>query len=414
MNLKRAITYSSLATASKMMGILVLNKILAITIGPSGYAVLGQFQNFLQIAQVFGSAGFNNGVVKYTAQYSRRQKRQIIVWSTSIYFTIFCSLVVGAIIFSASSQIAKMIQPNLTPLNIKILAISIVFISLNFLMLSILNGLNSLARYALMIASNTLISLIVVSIGAVYWGISGALNSLSVFHIVCFFVNILVISSTKSFRLSRPRINWMILKRLFSFSIMTVASVLCMPLALIVLRGIVSQDLGVEYAGYWEGMWRFSMAFMMLFTTTLSVYFLPRFSKANKSLEIRKELVIAVKYIFPIIIILSLLSYYFRSFIISFLFSYEFIAMEQLFGFQLAGDTIKFLGWMFGYLLIAKAQAIKFITLEILFSISFLVISVYFLRIFGFVGLSQGYLINNTLYLISVLYVSRSFYLERG
>ena len=47
----------------------VVVKIIAIYVGPSGLAFIGQFQNFLSILMSFATGAINSGVVKYTAEY---------------------------------------------------------------------------------------------------------------------------------------------------------------------------------------------------------------------------------------------------------------------------------------------------------------------------------------------------------
>ncbi|MEL6948786.1 MAG: DegT/DnrJ/EryC1/StrS family aminotransferase [Pseudomonadota bacterium] len=67
----------------KMLTLLGLNKILAIYVGPAGYAVLGQFQNAVQMITTLASGAINTGVTKYTAEYGEDAPRQHAVWRTA-------------------------------------------------------------------------------------------------------------------------------------------------------------------------------------------------------------------------------------------------------------------------------------------------------------------------------------------
>lgn len=71
-------------------------------------------------------------------------------------------------------------------------------------------------------------------------------------------------------------------------------------------------------------------------------------------------------FITPLLIIMSSTIYILRGFIIELLFSKEFIQMEILFKWQLFGDILKIISWLFSYVLIAKAKAKLFIITEIL------------------------------------------------
>jgi len=48
---------------------LITSKVLAIFIGPGGLALVGNLRNFLTSIESVATLGFQNGVVKYIAQY---------------------------------------------------------------------------------------------------------------------------------------------------------------------------------------------------------------------------------------------------------------------------------------------------------------------------------------------------------
>lgn len=60
---------NAIAVVIKMITMLGINKILAVYVGPAGYAALGQFQNAVQMIATFGSGAINTGVTKYTAEH---------------------------------------------------------------------------------------------------------------------------------------------------------------------------------------------------------------------------------------------------------------------------------------------------------------------------------------------------------
>ncbi len=66
-----------------MLTLLGINKILAVYVGPAGYATLGQFQNAVQMISTLASGAINTGVTKYTAEYHEDDERQRAVWRTA-------------------------------------------------------------------------------------------------------------------------------------------------------------------------------------------------------------------------------------------------------------------------------------------------------------------------------------------
>jgi PST family polysaccharide transporter len=75
-----------------------INKILAIYVGPSGYALVGQFQNFIQIITTFGGGAINTGVTKYTAEYEGRTKAQQNLWSTALIISAIGSILMMLVV----------------------------------------------------------------------------------------------------------------------------------------------------------------------------------------------------------------------------------------------------------------------------------------------------------------------------
>src|SRR4051794_957033 len=71
---------------------LVLNKVLAIYVGPSGYAVIGQFQNAVSMAVTFATGAIQTGVTKFTAEYHDDDARQRALWRTAGTMVLLASL----------------------------------------------------------------------------------------------------------------------------------------------------------------------------------------------------------------------------------------------------------------------------------------------------------------------------------
>lgn len=61
MNLVKTSLLNGIAVAIKMLTLLGLNKLLAVYVGPGGYAAIGQFQNVVQMLTTFASGAINNG-----------------------------------------------------------------------------------------------------------------------------------------------------------------------------------------------------------------------------------------------------------------------------------------------------------------------------------------------------------------
>lgn len=188
---------------------------------------------------------------------------------------------------------------------------------------------------------------------------------------------------------------------------MTLTTALTVPIVQMLLRGYVIAEISPIEAGWWEGMQRISNMYLMVITTSFSVYYLPRLSEITDVKELRHEIIKSYKVIVPILLLGFSLIYIMRFFVIKLLFTPDFMPMSHLFAWQLAGDFFKICSWLIAYLMVAKAMLKMFIITEIIFSVNRLVISLLLVNINGIIGLTQGYLIDYILYMVVILIALR-------
>ena len=239
MNLVRTSLWNGVAVSIKFVSALAINKILALFVGPAGYALVGQFQNAVAIVVTFSTGAVNTGVTKHTAEYFDDVEQKRRLWRTA-----------GTLIISASIVMASLIALFSTPLAILFLhspeyqlvfiwlAISLVFISLNGFLLAILNGMKDVRRY---VVSNILGSVFgLVIIGGMSWqlGLTGALIALSVNQAAVFFVTAAQIRSASWFRFEDMfgAIDKTELRRLSKFALMAATTAIVVPVCLILIR----------------------------------------------------------------------------------------------------------------------------------------------------------------------------------
>lgn len=83
----KAIFLTTISTVVKVLSGVIINKFISLYIGPSGLAIIGQFQNISGIIQTVASGGLTNGVVKYTAENSSKNS----LWSSALKITMTLS-----------------------------------------------------------------------------------------------------------------------------------------------------------------------------------------------------------------------------------------------------------------------------------------------------------------------------------
>jgi polysaccharide transporter, PST family len=88
--------------------------------------------------------------------------------------------------------------------------------------------------------------------------------------------------------------------------------------------------------------------------------------------------------------------------IINLLFTSQFMAMRNLFAWQLAGDVVKMAGWLLAILFWAKGMAKWFIVTELYFSLQYVLLAYLCVNTYGLQGACIAYFINYTSYFAAV------------
>lgn len=106
MTLIKTSVLNGFAVVVKMLTLLGINKILAVYVGPSGYAALGQFQNAVQMITTFASGAINIGVTKYTAEFHADERQQVKVWKTAGTIVLLSSLTASLLVALFNRELA--------------------------------------------------------------------------------------------------------------------------------------------------------------------------------------------------------------------------------------------------------------------------------------------------------------------
>jgi PST family polysaccharide transporter len=173
------------------------------------------------------------------------------------------------------------------------------------------------------------------------------------------------------------------------------------------IRDHLSSHLDLASAGYWQASWKVSEIYLMLVTTTLSVYYLPRLAEIRTATDLRVEIMKVYRFVMPVVTVGAITIFVLRDFIINTLFTSDFLPMRELFTWQLTGDVIKIGSWILAYIMLGRAMVKVFVITEISFSISFVLISWALIEMYGLVGVSMAYVINYLLYWICMGYLVR-------
>jgi PST family polysaccharide transporter len=399
---------NAIAVGVKMITLLAINKVLAIYVGPAGYAALGQFQNAVQMISTLASGAINTGVTKYTAEYKDDELKQRNLWKTAGSIALTGSLALSILVLIFNDRLAMWFLADATLGSVFIwFAATLVLFVFNGLFLAILNGKKEINKYVAANIAGSIFAIIVTTIMVINYGAYGALVALAVYQSLTFIVTYYICYKSSWFKLNYfyGAIDKKITIDLSKFALMALVSAICTPLAHIFIRNHLVSQLGWSSAGYWEAMYRLSSAYLLFVTTTLGLYYLPRLSELKETKEIISEIKIGYKFILPIACLSGLIIYGLRDVLIRLLFTEDFISIKDLFAWQLIGDTMKIGSWILSFLMLAKGYAKEFIVTEIIFTFSFYRLVCYFVDRFGLEGVVIAHALNYLLYWIAIVVI---------
>lgn len=397
-----AITTTGFTAVLQLLSGVIINKIIALKIGPSGIAMLGQFANFRDMMTRFGTGSIGQGVTKYVADSDYKDEEVI---TTASLFTLIVSLFIGLIILICSKFLSVFLfKTSEYQFVFYIFALTLTFFSLNNLLISIINGKRKFVFLARIKIANSIISLTISSLLSWFYLLEGALIAMAINTSIVFIVSLVMYFRNGDLFIKVSKYYWslLILKKLLGFTLMTLTGVLLKPLIELFLRNYIIENASVLEAGLWESMKRISLYYTQIITVALGAYYLPKLSSLTENSAIRQEIFKGIKLVMPLFVILALFLYFTKGFVISFLFTEEFIAIKPLFLPQLIGDFFMLLSFMVAYLLIAKAMTKLFIITQVTMAAIRIILSVVFFNTWALEGILWA---NAMVYLINTFWV---------
>nr|MCR4942484.1 hypothetical protein [Campylobacter sp.] len=108
MTLIKTSILTGISTGIKAISLFLINKIIAIYIGPNGLALVGQLQNFIAMITTFSNGAITSGIVKYTAEFKTMQEKAKI-FSTSIGISLICSFILSLTLIIFANYFSNLI-----------------------------------------------------------------------------------------------------------------------------------------------------------------------------------------------------------------------------------------------------------------------------------------------------------------
>jgi PST family polysaccharide transporter len=380
---------------------LLRNKLIALYLGASGLGVWGLYLGFTEMIQGLSSLGLEKSGVKQIAEnHLDAKKRNLtiqVVKLSVLSFSILCSSI--AAIFS--SYFSESIFGSLEYKNgILICCVVICINSLFSAYKSILNGLREIKKLAYSQLLGVLIGNIIVFALVPFFD-----ESLIPIYFLIIAISSLVPSFifVKSLNLSFSKMSFKefveSLSTLMKVGMAFWFSAVFMALMTYLTKIFLKEELSVSIVGVYQASWTISNLYIGIILSSMGVDFFPKICrvitdkvKVNTMLneQIEFGLLISIPFIIGIFI--------FAPYLLTLLYSSEFVEGASIIRWQLLGVITRLLGFPFGYALMAKGKVKKYMIAQFLFSGLNYVLLVLLVLNIGYVALGFNYFIAYFIY----------------
>ena len=384
MTLFKTSFWMGILTLLKAICTYVMWKIIAVRVGPSGIALIEQFQNFIQVSRVSVPSGINEGVVKYTSEHREDflKKSDILsnaMWVNSIICFVSCA---ALIIFSKDFSMLIFKSAHYQKMII-LVAAGVFLFMLNSFGMSILNAEMEIKKYTLCSTVNIVFNFITTTSLVVFFGLTGGLIGFAVNQTVTALFVIYLVTRAKWFRITFffSKMNLVASKKLITYSLIPLSAALIGPIAGLITINYVAHMLTWTGAGYWQSIMRLSEGYITLMAMLFGFYFLPKYSSIKKIDDLKREVVKSHYTIMPLIFFTASMVFLFKKEIVLMMFSKAFLPIIPLFKYQLIGDVSRSSTWLLKNILAARAMVKTCISMEVIFTSFYVILTISFVHI---------------------------------
>lgn len=403
----RITSLNSLSVLVRMGTGLISAKVVALCIGPTGMAWVGNLRNFITAVENIATLGMTNGIVKYTTEYRNDPNKQAAFINTVLTVLTAVALLTSLGIGSLAVLWNPMLLEGFTA-DTSLwwwIAAALPWYLVAIVLVAILNGLEAFREVVKIQTFGAILGL-GATVGLVYYYATwGALLAVVVAPAVSFGLSAWALRNTlHRFQL---RVQWSFIRDLSHYSLMALASSVVGPWVLILIRKKLIAFHGLEQAGYWEALNRLSGFYFVFVTTLIGLYFLPKLVQSESRAADREVFRAYYGKIIPLFGLGLLLIYLLRNPLITFLYTDEFQPITSVLIWQLLGDFCKALALLLGYRFFAKRQTVQFLITEMgSLALLYFLCSLW-IPSYGLLGLLYAYTLNYAVYFLLLVLLYR-------
>lgn len=354
---------------------LLLNKILAIYIGVSGYSYIFQLQNLVTVYATLSNGAMGTGLIKHTASSNNiNEKNKYISTASFVSIILVIAIAIISLVFSDNLSIFLFNDAKFSIFVLICGAFSPLY-ALSAISIAVITGDGNYRAVSKLNVGGAILSFIV-SVALVYlYGLTGALLSTIVSLIGPYLLFVFFGKELHFKYLDKTKLSRECFTSLGKFSLMGISSAILIPLSQTIIRNGLIDDYGVNISSQWDAAYRVSIIFILLCTSICTIYLVPQYSKESNKKKLLSLML--VSFIFFILVSFSYATviFFWGDLIVELLFTSEFVNTSAFLQYQIFGDFLKCIGLAFSWLLISKSKYKSLIISEIIFSLSWIIVN---------------------------------------
>jgi len=399
---------SALVSLIRLFVMFLLNKITALALGPTGFAVIGHVQNIFSISQAVGGRSLSNGIIRFSSESADHR-----TFPEHVRAAVLISFV-GAVLTGLFVIATNVITPEqfsgtiLFRWLIPIIPISIFAASLTAIQLARFQG-NEQFRHWFLYTVLSLVIQVVISLTALkIAGLKGIIAAIVVIPVIQMLaIPLFITENFKSYFSPFPS-----QKSIFGMNeylFMGIVSVGLTPLVQVMIRNSLILNCGIDDAGLWQGVLKLSELGVMLVTSTLATWYLPKLAKASSESEIGRVMVLCSGIVLGFGIGGMILGTVFAKPILAIVFSESFTRGSPYLVWQLGILIIQLVSWALGSFLPLRGNVKEFIAIETIGQLFTLVFALCTIPLWGVHAVFYGFIIEGLLYLFYLIIRFRTY-----
>ncbi len=388
------------------------NKIIALWLGPAGTALTSQILNAIQGLQGFATLGISEAVTRYTALYRKRDSRLRSFLLRSGRMILYISILLGLFIFFLAPQVSHYLFGTHSHTSlVRVMALFSPVYAYQMLLTAVLNGLEKYRRLSVINVMIHATGFVLMIFLASMWQLQGALWAVVLTPVVSFGLSLLVLSPYDRRLLVAPLQNGNerfdgFIKRLAPYLAMALTVAVMRPFFSLYIRNAIITQFGPDgayTAGYWDAIRKISAFYFVFIAPVFSVYYFPRLTRLGNNAEWIGEIRHMLRHFYVWIFAGFVLVYLLRRWITLLVFAEDYMPINALYAWQIAGDAIRVFSLLLAYRMWAKALSWHFVVSEVGYWLLYTGLVNLFMPVRGLTGVMEAYVWANAGYLILML-----------